>query len=260
MTVRARPDVLVGSTGFVGGNMAKQREFDLLVSSRNSAELDGGVFGDVVFSAARAEKWRANQDPAADSAHVGQLEHLLATFSCERLVLISTVDVYGEPTGVDESTPIDTIGLHAYGLHRYRLEQTARELHDSVLVLRLPGLFGHGLKKNVVFDLLHDNQVDRIQPASSLQYYNLANLGHDIERARRLRLELLNLAVEPVSSADIVRDVFDREPLPDRPALPVVRYDMRTRHGEPGGNGYLYSRESVLEQLREFVSTTRVAT
>lgn len=259
MTERELRDVLVGYSGFVGGNLAQQRHFDLLVNSTNTGDLAGGRFGDVVFSAAKAEKWRANRDPAADSAHVAELERLLGTFSCHRLILMSTVDVYGVPIGVDESTPIDTVGLHAYGLHRHRLEQTARRLHDTVLVLRLPGLFGHGLKKNVVFDLLRDNQVDRIQPASTLQYYNLAHLRVDIERAESLQLDLLNLAAEPVSSADIVREVFGREPLPEQPALPIVHYDMRTRHGEAGGNGYLYDRDSVLEQLRQFVSTIRAA-
>lgn len=260
MSAGARPSVLVGYSGFVGGNLLQRRHFDLLVNSANTEELRDGAFGEVVFSAARAEKWRANSDPDHDAAHITQLEDLMSSFTSERFTLISTVDVYGTPVDVDESTSVDTGGLHAYGLHRYRLEQAARRLHGDVLVARLPGLFGSGLKKNVVFDLLTDNEVQKIQPESSFQYYNLAHLSDDLEWAWRNALGLVNLVTEPVTTAAIVDAVFERSPLSTPIGVPAARYDVRTLHAglRAAHSHYLYDRHAVLTEMREFVTAAQV--
>lgn len=253
-------DALVGWTGFVGGNLARQRDFAHRFSSQDSGTMRGRTFGDVVFSAARAEKWRANADPEADSAHVAVLEDLVRSFTCDRLILISTVDVYGDPAGVDEDSEIVEQGLHPYGAHRRRLERTAMSAHERTTILRLPGLYGRGLKKNVVFDLMHRNRLEALQPASAFQYYNLDHIADDIARACARDLRVLNLAVEPITTADLVREVFERDPLPAQ-SLPVVRYDMRTRHAaDLGGSGdYLYDRASTVDEMRTFVRSMAVA-
>lgn len=252
----AAPDALVGWSGLVGGSLRRRREFDVLVNSGNPEALSG-EFGTVVFSAARAEKWRANADPEADSRHVADLETLLGRFTCDRLVLISTVDVYREPIGVDEDSPTPVEGLHAYGAHRLRLEGTARRLHDRVTVARLPALFGAGLKKNVVFDLLHGNQLDRIQPASEFQYYDLDLLHEHLVRAVEADLDLVNLATEPIRTGDVMREVFGMEP--QGSDAPVVRYDMRSRRAEAlgGRSPYVLDRGEVIERLRAFVAEER---
>jgi hypothetical protein len=56
---------------------------------------------------------------------------------------------------VDEETDIDTEGLLAYGLNRYRLECMVRERYPDALIVRLPGLFGRGIKKNFIYDYIN---------------------------------------------------------------------------------------------------------
>lgn len=253
-------DVLVGFTGLVGSNFASSRDFDLAVNSRNSEDLRGGRFGHVVFSAAKAEKWRANADPTSDARHVDELIDLLGSFTAERLTLVSTVDVYGAPRDVDEDSPIDTADLHTYGANRYRLELAAASLHDRSLVLRLPALFGPGLKKNVVYDLLNDNQVEKIQPRSEFQYYDLTRLADDVDRAWQAELGSVNLVTEPVTTAEVMQRAFDFDAVPSG-ASPIVRYDVRTRWGEVFGQSgsYVEDRSSVLDRLSAFVRSERAA-
>lgn len=253
-------DALVGATGFVGGNLATQREFDLCVGSRTADILRGSDLDHVVFSAARAEKWKANADPEADARHVDDLIDLATSFTAGRVTLISTVDVYGTPAGVDEDSAVDTRGLHPYGANRYRLERAIAAAHEHVLVVRLPALFGPGLKKNVVFDLLHDNQVERIQPGSAFQYYDLRRLGDDLDRLWAAGVPLANLVTEPVPTTAVVHRVFGRLPLPSRDDLPRVHYDVRTRWGSVFGSSdtYIESGDRVLERMRDFVAAPGV--
>lgn len=247
---------LVGSTGFVGGNLVAARDFDVAVGSVGVNQLAGRDFDVVVFSAAKAEKWRINQDPEADLAHIRALEAVLRSFTTRRLVLISTVDVYGNPDGVDEATAVVTEGLHPYGLHRYHLEEFARTIHEAVTVVRLPGLFGPGLKKNVVFDLFTDYRVEALNPGTLAQYYDLSRAADDIEIAIAADLPLVNFATEAVSTERVAREVFGRE-LPEWTGGAPIVYDMRTRHadrfGRPEGSHHLMDADEVLDRLRAFV-------
>lgn len=248
---------LVGFTGLVGGNLREQRSFDMLARSTNAVVLRGERFEHVVFSAARAEKWRANADPAADERHIDDLIDLASSFTSERVTLISTVDVFAQPVEVDESAPVDLSGLHAYGAGRRRLEEAVVAAHPDVLVVRLPALFGSGLKKNVVYDLLHDNGVDRIQPASSFQYYALDRLGDDIDTAWAAGIHLCHLVTQPIRTERLVEEVFRRAPLPPS-AAPVVGYDVRSAHAALFGvrGDYLETADQVIARMGEFVART----
>ena len=55
-----------------------------------------------------------------------------------------------------------------------------RKLFGEITVVRIAGVLGQGLKKNVIYDLLHDNCLDAINPESCFQYYNVANLWRDL--------------------------------------------------------------------------------
>lgn len=247
---------LIGFTGFVGGNLLRSRPFDELYNSSNVSEISGRRFDEVYFSAAKAEKWRINQDPDGDAAHIRELQRILGSIEAERLVLISTVDVYREPIAVDEATIPPREGLHAYGLHRLWLEDFVADRFASSLIVRLPGLFGPGIKKNVIYDLIHGNNVDRIHPGGEYQYYDLTRLSSDIDTAVTGGLELVNFATEPVSTARLAGEVFGRE-LEVPMGSTAGRYDMRTAHGHLWGreDGYLASADEVVAGIAAFVQS-----
>jgi nucleoside-diphosphate-sugar epimerase len=252
-------DALVGYTGLVGGNLVTHHNFVAHYNSSNVADLAGQSFDRVVFAAARAEKWRANADPENDRAHIEDLKRALRSFETGYLIMISTVDVYKIPIGVDEATPLSRRGLHAYGAHRLELEEFSREVFDNVLVARLPGLFGPGLKKNVIFDLITGNNLDQIDHRGVFQYYNLARLWADLEVAQARGLEVLNVATEPVSTGEVARHAFGLDFTNEVSGVAPGRYDFRSRHAElfGGWDGYLYSAEEVMAELAGFVATQR---
>ena len=146
---------LVGYTGFVGSNIYSAGDFDAVYNSKNIAEAYGTGPDLLVYSGLRAEKYLANNAPEKDMELIYQAEDNIAKISPERLVLISTIDVFKEPKGVDENSEIDTEDLQAYGYNRYQLERWVREKYPDALIIRLPGLFGKNIKKNFIYDYIN---------------------------------------------------------------------------------------------------------
>lgn len=248
---------LIGHTGFVGGNLARQHRFEDSYNSRNIDEIAGRHYELIVCAGAPAEKWKANKDPDADLAALGRLMRPLSSATASKVVLISTVDVYPVPIGVDERTVIDAARSTPYGRHRYQLETFMCERFDT-LVLRLPALFGPGLKKNAVYDLLHDNLVSAIHADSVFQFYAVSRLWGDLERFMAARIPLVNVATEPVSMREVAAAAFGLE-FDNRPSTPPARYDFRTVYAERfgGRDGYLLTKQQVLGDLAAFVQTER---
>jgi nucleoside-diphosphate-sugar epimerase len=256
MTTRGEA-ALIGYTGFVGGNLTAQRPFDALYNSSNIDEIAGREFDLIVCAGAPAEKWKANADPERDLANIERLAAAVTRASARRFVLLSTVDVFGSPNGVDEQSPVSTEGLHAYGRNRRLLEERIASRFDATIV-RLPGLYGPGLKKNVIFDLLHDNDVQKIDSRGVFQFYDTARLWSDLEIAVRNRLSLVHLPTEPVSVADVARAAFGIE-FDNAVAPTPARYDMRTRHAAlfGGGGAYVEDAARVLDGIAAFVERER---
>lgn len=148
-------NALVGYTGFVGSNLYSEGSFDAVYHSKNIEEAFGTKPDLLVYSGLRAEKYLANQAPERDMELILQAEENISRISPKKLVLISTVDVFKAPDGVQESTGIQPEGLHPYGYNRYQLEVWVRECYADALIVRLPGLFGKNIKKNFIYDYMH---------------------------------------------------------------------------------------------------------
>ena len=247
---------LVGSTGFVGGTLLRSVPFEAQFRSTNASEMRGRRFDLFVVAGAPAEKWKANKDPERDWASVGGLIDNISAVEAAEAVLISTVDVYPTPIGADEDTPIDEAAQHPYGRHRLRLEQAFRARFPHGFIVRLPALFGTGLKKNAVYDLLHGNEIHKINARSAFQFYDMSRLWTDLQRFMASGVRLINVTSEPVTMGEVAREGFGMA-FDNDPGTPPGRYDLRTRHDREfgGRDGYLYDRASVLEGMRRFVAT-----
>ena len=145
---------LVGYTGFVGSNLAASTNFDGLYNSKNVSEAYGTKPDLLVYAGVPAAKYLANKAPEEDLAIIRQAAENIAKIAPKKLVLISTIDVFPEPVGVDENTaPKES--SEAYGRNRRELELRVREQYANALIVRLPALFGKNLKKNFIYDIIH---------------------------------------------------------------------------------------------------------
>lgn len=249
-------NALIGFSGFVGSTLLKQAHFSALFRSTNIYEIKNREFDSVVCAGAPAQKWIANRDPANDRKKIESLINHLRTIKCKKFVLISTVDVFKEPIGVDESTLVDESGLHGYGLHRRLLEKFVEQHFPDYLIVRLPGLVGPGLRKNVIFDFLNNNNLHAIESRSVFQFYPMINLWYDIQTALEAGLSLVHLTAEPISVADVSLQGFGR-PFIQTLENPPARYDMQTRHAQIfGSHGqYQYSARETIQSIRTYAQS-----
>ncbi len=302
---------LVGYTGFVGSNIAKKADPDGLYNSKNIGEAFGTRPDILIYAGLSAEKFIAAKFPEKDLEAVNEAFDNIRKIEAKKTVLISTVEVYRDPFMVTEDDGAE--GKDAYGINRALLEEKVRTQIKDHLIIRLPGLFGKGIKKNFIYDyinyipsLLSESKFEELSKREPLlkenyrlnekgfyrceavssgdrkalreafeklgfsamnftdnrgkfQYYNLEHLYDDIMKAVGSKLEVLNIAAEPVFVSEIYRyltgDDFRNELDADVPS-----YDMRTRHykcfggkaAATGPGGYMYSREQTLEEIRIF--------
>lgn len=251
---------LIGHTGFVGGNLAAQGEFEAFYNSKNIAGIEGETFDEVWCAGIASLKWWANSHPDEDRAAIDRLLGSLARVRAGRFVLLSTVDVFREPRGATEETPVSPEGHMPYGAHRAGVEVFVRERFANHLLVRLPNLYGDGLRKNVVFDLLTGHETEKIHSGHVMQWYGLDCLYADVRTALDAGLARVNFAVEPVLLRDLAREALGLDFDNVTAATPVF-YDMRTLHAPlfGGCDGYLQDRAACLAGLAAFAARFRGA-
>lgn len=147
-------DLLVGSTGFVGGNLLAKHTFAAECHSSDITAQYGTRPVLCIYAGVPAAMFLANADPEADLAVMRAARENIRQIAPKRLVLISSIAVLADSRGVYEDSPAqDNEGLPAYGKNRLQLERWVREDFPDALIVRLPALYGAGIRKNFLFDL-----------------------------------------------------------------------------------------------------------
>jgi len=249
---------LIGYTGFVGSNLKKQYDFTNLYNSKNFKDMEAQEYDLVVCAGVSAVKWMANKEPQKDLESIQVLENILSTIKVKQFVLISTIDVYAITQSLDEDFDCNCVDNHPYGIHRLAFEQFCTNTFTDCTIVRLPGLFGDGLKKNVIYDLLNDNCLEMINIKSSYQYYYLKYLWKDIQVAMNNNIKLINLFTEPISTEEICTTFFPLKKIGEK-AIPAGHYDLRTKYARNWNNGgqYIYTKEEMMQQLAEFINVSK---
>lgn len=244
---------LIGSTGFVGSTLSSQTSFTHFYHSTDIEKIDGESFDLVVTAGAPAKKWFANQHPEKDENSINSLIAHLSRLKTKKMILISTVDVFRDPVDVDEDTVPDISELHPYGRNRLRLEKFVRESFEDFHIIRLPGLVGRGLRKNIIYDFKHKNNLQAIDTRNVFQFYPMKNLWRDIQKGIHANIPLLHLTSAPVTVSAVAKKGFnfDYENFLNQK---LISYDFKTKFASLWGKEepYQYSVEETLEAVRKF--------
>lgn len=105
-----------------------------------------------------------------------------------------------------------------------------------------------------IFKLLGFSALNFTDSRGLYQYYNLANLWSDIEKALTNGISLLNLAVEPTTAAEVY-EYLTGETFVNELPKEVPHFNYKTKYASlwDGKDGYIRTKEAVLLDIKKFV-------
>lgn len=211
--------------------------FDAIFNSKNIDQIVGNQWDMVFWAGVRAEKWKANNNPAKDLSDIESIIKTIAKVQTQHFLLISTIDVYEDKS---------------YGKNRLQLEKFVMSHFEKYTIVRLPGLFGDGLKKNALFDIMNRHRLEYINPNSKYQFYFLDWLKKDLDLILAKNLSSVDLVAEPTCIGEIASKIFSTE-LMNTANVPAANYNYTSADAKYWGNEkYQYSKAEVFEALNSF--------
>lgn len=243
--------ILIGNTGLIGKTLCESIDFDYLYNSQNIdnfvSEIESG--GDLYLSCLPATKWMVNKDPLKDIKNIDKILNIIRNKTYKKIVLFSTIDIYNSSPIESDETYHPTINEWNYGNNRYYFELKIKELlgFEKLNIFRLPALYGKYIKKNILFDLLNNNNVENINTNSAYQWYNLNNLVKDIEKYpdQYPKENIFNLFPEPVDTEEIIK-LFPQYSILKQTSR--VDYNYTTKFGK-----YIETKETSIKQIEKFI-------
>lgn len=146
---------IVGYTGFVGSNLSLTYNFDHAYNSKNVESGYNSSPDILVYAGVTGTKYIANKFPEQDQHIIDSAIKNIYNFKAKKLVLISTIDVYEKPDGLNEDDDPTSSVDFTYGFHRKQLENWVKSNIENFLIVRLPGIYGRNIRKNFIFDIIN---------------------------------------------------------------------------------------------------------
>lgn len=240
---------LIGYTGFVGSNILNysNNKYEYLINSKNIETIKDKEFNTVICAGVSAKKWQANEKPIEDLENINKLLNVLKTIKCDKFILISTIDIYKNTyNNIDKIINQDN---HAYGRNRYYLEKELEKQFDNLYIIRLPGLFGYNLQKNVIYDLINNNN-PTFNINSKFQWYYIGDIVKDINKAIENKDKIVDLFPEPIKMSEIVEIIkrYSNKEIIYKESNNIITYDLYYKN-----NQYYNNKKYITEKLELYI-------
>ena len=87
--------------------------------------------------------------------------NILKKTRTKKIVLISTIEVYGKENNKNEINKVNKSLNSSYGKNRVYLEEFIKNSFSDCLIIRLPIVYGNNFTKNCIYDLKNKNNLNR---------------------------------------------------------------------------------------------------
>ena len=234
---------ILGYSGLVGSNFCnqvKKKDFKkYLFNSKNIKEIKNREFDIVFCSALPSKKWLANKYPKRDNLNTNKLVKSLDYINAKIFILISTIDVKFK---------------HTYGKNRLKLEKFVKKKFKTRVIIRLPGLFGENLKKNIIYDLLNNKNLKNFNPNDTFQWYDLSRIAKDTINIlkNRKNKSLYEFYSEPVENKEILK-IFEKISKKKFNINNNIIKKKKNIYNFKPSNGFFMNKSEILKRLKKFV-------
>jgi hypothetical protein len=251
--------LLIGNTGLVGSTLKENIHFDFEFNSKNLKELLNieSHNHDLYLCCLPATKWMINKDPVKDFNNMVDILNILTSKQYNNIILYSTIDIYQNELNKSNENDIPPIPELNYGSIRLLFEHFVKDRlkYNKLKIIRLPALYGKRIKKNILYDLLNDNNISNIPWNSKFQWYNVDKLFIDTEKIlnsnKSDKVQIINLFTEPIETS-IITSLFGLSKEDVNTLSEGAHYNCQTIYYN---SGFIETKDEVLHQIQEFIKT-----
>jgi len=259
---------IIGYTGFVGSNIINNCKihFNEFYNSKNIDNIKDN-YNIILFTALPGNVGYANTNYKNDLENTNFLINKLKKITCNKFILISTINVYPNLNSrMIESEILELKdSIDYYGKHRLKFEQFIIKNYTDYHILRLPSIYGNNLKKGVLFDLLNQNYLEGICIEDKIQFYDLSNINEHIEYVCDNKIKIVNLVCEPIYVKDIIKNIFIDYKIINNSQITHNDVVINMKERQPKyldicsqffESGYIYKSNVSMTKIKKFVEST----
>jgi dTDP-4-dehydrorhamnose reductase len=239
---------IIGHTGFIGSNLKFLYKSKYNFNTKNIRLVNKHKYDLVILCAPSSKMWVANKFPKKDKNNIRKIINILKKIGTKKIVLISTIEVYGKNNNKNELNKVNKKSNNSYGRNRIFLEEFVNNFFSDKLIIRLPIVYGKNFTKNCIYDLQNKNNINLLNGDDLIQLYNVKNLKRDIDFCLIKKIKLINISSKPITLKLIAKKFFGIDlNLNKKPRI------MRMKTTVLKKKKYFYSQRQTIDDLKYFL-------
>lgn len=262
---------LAGYTGFIGSNIFARasNRIDGIYNTQNIEKAYGLEPDVLIYAGLKPDKELAERAPYQHLEKVLEAQETIRKINPYKIVLVSSIDVYKNPVGVDEENSVfavgsdkaDKKGISPYNLNRYYFEEWVRKYYPESLIMRLAVPYGLNYKNNYIKRFADEREMKFVDSKSKYQFYPLSRIWEDIQTALAEKLTLVNLTSEPITADELYKELtgkaFPQKTDRDLEQKVVETYDVMSIHAQlfGGSENYICRKNEILRSIKQFAES-----
>jgi nucleoside-diphosphate-sugar epimerase len=239
---------IIGHTGFIGSNLKFLYKSKYNFNTKNLRLINKHKYDLIILCAPSSKMWVANKFPKKDKNNIRKIINILKKIRTKKIVLISTIEVYGKNNNKNELNKVNKKSNNSYGKNRIFLEEFVNNFFSDKLIIRLPIVYGKNFTKNCIYDLQNKNNINLLNGDDLIQLYNVKNLKRDIDFCLIKKIKLINISSKPIRLKLIAKKLFSIDlNLNKKPRIMMMKTSLLKK------KKYFYSQRQTIDDLKYFL-------